>query len=100
MQITAQMDPGQAADRDSVHLVQRTFRVSSAVAAAEIGEHPDLIPYLHSSARAEALEQKLIQQAKGGQIRIESGNIAEVVVIEIQFHPGMWIHAEGREVAP
>ena len=53
-----------------------------------VGGDPDLIPDLYPSTRAEALEQILVEQSRAPtRFGSNVGNLAEVVVVEIQLHP-------------
>src|SRR5215467_971837 len=100
MHIGTHVDVGQSAKGDSIHLIQRSLGVAAARAATESGTEPYLRPDLDPPAGAEALEQKLVQQAGTHQGGIKRWNIAEIVVVSIQFHARNRIDAERGEVTP
>src|SRR5215467_10920382 len=100
MHIGTHVDVGQTAKGDSIHLVQRGLGVAAARAATESGTEPYLRPDLDTPAGAEALEQKLVQQAGADECRVKCRNIAEIVVVSIQFHARNRIDAERGEVTP
>src|SRR5271166_3437068 len=98
MRVGPQANPRYASKGDAIHLIERVFGVARPVAASDIGVNENLLPHFNPPAHAEALEQVLVEQASANQSRIEGWNVAKIVVIEIEFQPGMRLHPHRKEV--
>ena len=81
-----QLQPGMADFRKSyaVHLIPGRGRVGAALAAADVGGNGDAIGQSHGHSAAQTLEQILIQKARADQGRVEGGQVAQVIVIEVE----------------
>src|SRR5215472_190302 len=88
-----------APEGQAVHLIQGSFRISAAGAAAERGADPYLAHNFYACAGTEALEQVLVEKACAHQRCIERGNFPEVVIVRVEFNPLNRVHAESEEVA-
>src|SRR5215475_8374880 len=60
------------------------MRVAASAAFAEVAINRDTPGKLDAGARADALEEKLIEQPGGYQRRAESRYIAEVIVVHVE----------------
>ena len=65
------VDPGQAAEGDSEHLVEGIVFFAGVVVESEVGAEPDLLKDLDPGAGAEALHQVFVEQAGLDQTGVE-----------------------------
>src|SRR5579863_701256 len=99
MGIGASLNPGQPPKCDAVHFVQGTLGVSGATTPAQVGREPYLVPDLDASSGGESLKEILVEQSGADESGIEGRNVAEIVVVEIQFNALHRIHTQSRKVA-
>src|SRR5882672_1986063 len=91
--------PRQAAERHAIHLIQGRLGIARTVAAAQIRVDPNLFRDFHAYADTESLKEILVEQTGADQPWIESRDIAEVGVIEIEIDTRGGLHAHGQEAA-
>ena len=99
VRVGPQSPPGQAREGQSIELVQRVPGVAGAVAAAHVWCKRKLASDTSTLAPALAPWNKIfVQQSGADQSGIESRNVAQVVVVEIQFDAGMYLQPHGQKI--
>src|SRR5262245_36376009 len=99
MHVGAQTNPGHAAHRDSIQLIPRGLGIPAPAAASQCYVRPDITHDLHPRPAAETLEQRLSQQARSDQLRVESWNVAKVSMVEVEFQALHGLHPNREETA-
>src|SRR5690349_18634787 len=99
MRIRADPAAQDVVHREPVHLVPRALRIARPAALARGEVERAVIRQVQVRASAQSLEQKLIEQPRAHQPRIESRKAAEVIVIEIERNQLYRLEANRQETA-
>src|ERR1700674_2036637 len=87
-QVQLQTGVSDFSKREAVHLVPGRPRIRVVLAAAYVSGNRDAIRQIQADSAAQSLKEILVQQARADQGGVERGQIAQVVVIEVEGKQG------------
>ena len=95
MRVGAEAGLPEPAEGDAEPFVERTLLVGTRLTFSQARVQGNVLGHFYANVAAESLEQILVQQAGSDEPRIESWQIAEIVMVDAKSQATYWLEMQG-----